>query len=132
MADRVSEQVVAQMSQQREQIPIFDVNQGNTVLNLLSTTENDRCLLDSVNYELGFHVPNNLKLKIVNGEYIDIGKLLVKMLILMMMRGNSHLRMVIWYWKIKNPLSPLILFTSGLMLLSGRVQSRSGYIPIEQ
>ena len=78
VADRVSAQVVAQMSQQREQIPIFDVNQGNTVLNLLSTTENDRCLLDSVNYELGFHVPNNLKLKIVNGEYIDLGKLLVK------------------------------------------------------
>ena len=75
VADRVSAQVVAQMSQQREQIPIFDVNQGNTVFNLLSTTENDRCLLDSVNYELGFHVPNNLKLKIVSGEYIDIGKL---------------------------------------------------------
>ena len=77
--DRVTANVLQQIRDtgNQQQIPIYDV-QGNATFSDDEFNDHVQAQVASVHTELGYQVPNKIKLKIVSDEYIDLGSLLTK------------------------------------------------------
>lgn len=84
ITERVTEKVLSAVTEKMDTVPIFDVNdQGNSLPNnVISNDDNndDNIALreQSVSNDLGCNVSNKIKLKIANGEYVDLASLITK------------------------------------------------------
>lgn len=86
ITSRISDRVLASVNERLDTTPIYDVNRekGNSDLLPCSYFLNDETNLSSnmqvhsVSHDLGFNVSNKTKLKIANGEYVDLASLLSK------------------------------------------------------
>ena len=80
ISDRVANQIMVQVGNRnpRDTVPIYDVNQAQGNFNLDEISDNAEFQIGSIEQELGCHVSNKMKMKIVSNEYIDLSNLLVK------------------------------------------------------
>ena len=76
--ERVAQQVTANVVQQLQQREATEGAQGNGNITINEVDDNLNAQVPSVQLDLGYQVPNKLKLKIVSGEYVDLGALLTK------------------------------------------------------
>ena len=83
VTDKVTDRVLAQLNgaNANAQLPIFDSNnQGNAISNdtLDENVSVENFQVESIATELGYSVPNKIKMKIANGEYVDLATLISK------------------------------------------------------
>ncbi|KAJ8297896.1 hypothetical protein KUTeg_024427 [Tegillarca granosa] len=78
IADQVTRAVLDKIQNQPIQPIISTENRTLTQGNDVERYSNNDCQVTSINSELGYNIANNVKIKIINNEYIDLGILVSK------------------------------------------------------
>ncbi|KAJ8307566.1 hypothetical protein KUTeg_015650 [Tegillarca granosa] len=78
IADQVTRAVLDKIQNQPIQPIISTENRTLTQGNDVERYSNIDCQVTSINSELGYNIANNVKIKIINNEYIDLGILVSK------------------------------------------------------
>ena len=77
MTEKIITRVINHFETQPKTIPIYDVNnEGSYLTSVTDLTNNDDMQIESIHSDLGQNIPNRIKSKIINDEYIEIGCLL--------------------------------------------------------